>query len=135
MDLFLIHIGLLCHNTLQLIHFSSYRLLRSKLKQAPSRNAEVCRLLFFLPRPSTGSSHVEMEWSRRPSYQTGRLQSGDQRQIIQRGSLEQGHWLSQRRDELVFHFRGVCLTGIFCALPATQKESITICYMLKASRT
>lgn len=135
-DLFLIHIGLLCHNTLRLIHFSSYRLLRSKLKQGPVKE---CRsmvwLFFFLPRPSTGSSHVEMEWSRRPSYQTGRLQSGDQRQIIQWGRLEQGHRLSQRRDELVFHFRGVCLTGIFCALLATLKESITVRYMLQTGRT
>lgn len=55
--------------------------------------------------------------------------------LYSEGALNRATSYHRARDELVFHFRGVCLTGIFCALPATLKESIAVCYMLQAGRS
>ncbi len=49
-DIFLIHIGLLCRNTLRLIHFQHIVCWDQNWSRGPSRNAEVC-LFFFFPGP------------------------------------------------------------------------------------
>lgn len=44
-------------------------------------------VVFFLPRPSTGSSHVEMEWSRRPSIKQADFSQEIRDRLYSEGAL------------------------------------------------